>query len=143
MEKELLQDIENEVLDFIRRIVITDKQEGHLDRSAFMILRQLTILGPVGVTTLAEQLNLDSSTISRQAAALADKGYVDKKPKLDDKRAFFYSITTTGADILSENKQRRLDGLEIALRDWSVEECATFATLLKKYNESINMEKKM
>lgn len=140
MEKETLESIENEVIEFIRRMVITDKDRT-LDRSAFMILRQLHTYGPAGVKLLAEQLALDISTVSRQAASLADKQYVNKAPHPDDRRAYFYRITEEGSHILQENKQRRLAVLERALHDWSNEDGISFARLLSKYNEAVNRER--
>ena len=141
MKETALKMIENEVTDFIRRIVLTEKKDGRLDRSGFIILRLLFSEGPLGVKKIAEQLNLDISTISRQAAALVDKQYVHKIPNPDDGRAFFYEITNAGEQILEENKQQRLEGLELVLEDWTAEECDTFARLLKKYNQVVNLKK--
>ncbi|AIF44946.1 MarR family winged helix-turn-helix transcriptional regulator [Virgibacillus sp. SK37] len=141
MKRQALETIENEVTDFIRRIVLSERRDGSLDRSSFVILRQLTTHGPAGVKSLAKELNLDISTISRQAATLVDKQYVEKVPNPDDGRAFFYQITEPGKKILEENRQRRFEGLERALEEWTEEECASFAHLLKKYNHSVIKEK--
>lgn len=74
LRRQAIEVIENEVMDFIRRIITSERRNGRLDRSAFVILRQLSTHGPAGVKTLADQLHLDMSTVSRQAAALVEKG---------------------------------------------------------------------
>lgn len=137
MSKQSLEVIENEVTDFIRRIVMSEKRNGSLDRSAFIILRQLSTYGPAGVKSLAEELHLDISTVSRQAAALVEKNYVDKTPNPQDGRAYFYRITERGTTELDENKQRRFDRLACMLQGWSEEECETFGRLLRKYNHTV------
>ncbi|QHT48775.1 MarR family transcriptional regulator [Bacillus sp. SB49] len=130
--------IERQVTDFIRRIVLTEKQDDSLERSAYILLRQLTTYGPAGVKALSEDLHLDVSTISRQAAALVAKGYVEKIPNPNDGRAYFYRITKLGSEELEGNKQRRFERLSRVLSDWTDEEQETFGRLLKKYNETIN-----
>lgn len=140
MSKQSLEIIENEVTDFIRRIVMSEKRNGSLDRSAFIILRQLSTYGPSGVKSLADKLHLDISTVSRQAAALVETNYVDKTPNPHDGRAYFYRITELGTTELEENKQRRFDRLSTMLKEWSEEECETFGRLLQKYNHTVNEE---
>lgn len=137
MRRQAMEVIENEVMDFIRRIIMSEKKDGRLDRSAIVILRQLSTHGPAGVKTLADELHLDISTVSRQAAALVEKGYVDKTPNPRDGRAYFYRITDLGTKELNENKQRQIDRLTEVLEEWSDEECITFGQLLKKYNQTV------
>ncbi|WP_188454832.1 MarR family winged helix-turn-helix transcriptional regulator [Virgibacillus oceani] len=141
MNKESLETIEKEVSVFVRRIVISEKRNSRLERSAYILLRQLSTHGPAGVKTLAEQLHLDISTISRQAAALENKQYVDKVPNPHDGRAYFYRITELGNRELYEAKQRRYDRLANLLKDWSEEERESFGRLLEKYNRTVSEEK--
>ncbi|WP_347834936.1 MarR family transcriptional regulator [Gracilibacillus sp. JCM 18860] len=90
MSQPSLELIEKEITDFIRRIVISEKRNDQLERSAYIILRILSSNGPSGgVKSLAEALQLDISTISRQAAALESKSYVQRIPNPQDKRAYF------------------------------------------------------
>ncbi|MBO0995407.1 MarR family winged helix-turn-helix transcriptional regulator [Bacillus sp. SD088] len=137
MDKDAIKIIEEEVSLFIRRIVITEKRNGMLERSAYVLLRQLSVAGPVGVKSLSEQLKLDISTISRQAAALEQKEYIEKMPNPKDGRSYFYGITNLGIKELDDNKERRYDRLSEVLSDWSEEDKLTFGHLLKKYNQTI------
>ncbi|ASK61818.1 MarR family transcriptional regulator [Virgibacillus phasianinus] len=141
MSKKSIKLIENEVTDFIRRIVISEKRNGSLDRSAFVILRQLSTYGPAGVKTLSNELHLDISTVSRQAAALIEKKYVDKLPNPNDGRAYFYHITKLGTTELDANKQRRFERLSTILQDWTEEERVSFGHLLQKYNRTVHENK--
>ncbi|MFQ3545731.1 MarR family transcriptional regulator [Halobacillus rhizosphaerae] len=138
MSEPTLELIEQQVTNFIRRIVMTEKRNDSLDRSAYILLHQLSTNGPTGVKTLAVELHLDISTVSRQAAALVDKSYVDKTPNPEDGRAYFYRITELGAKELAENKQRRFERLSEILQDWPEEERQTFGRLLQKYNQTVN-----
>lgn len=81
-ERERLQNqnpvelIEYELTTFIRRAVYLDQSEkrtGNLERSSYLLLRQLDEFGPARVKELAESFKLDISTLSRQAAALEAK----------------------------------------------------------------------
>ncbi|MGM7722923.1 MarR family winged helix-turn-helix transcriptional regulator [Metabacillus sp. Hm71] len=138
-----LETIELEMAVLVRRLttITSDKKNWPLDRSAYLLLHQLYIDGSSGVKVLADEFQLDISTVSRQAAALEQKGYVIKVPDPTDGRAYFYQITDSGTKVLLENKQARLDRLTEVLNEWSDEECESFGELLKKFNES-SMRKK-
>lgn len=135
MSEPTIELIEQQVNDFIRRIVMTEKRKDSLDRSAYILLHQLSSNGPAGVKTLAEELHLDISTVSRQAAALVAKSYVEKTPNSQDGRAYFYQITRLGAKELEKNKQHRFERISEILQDWSEDEREIFGRLLQKYNQ--------
>lgn len=138
MSDESVELIERQITDFVRRIVMTEQREGRMERSAYILLRQLTTYGPSGVKALAEELHLDISTVSRQASALVEKNYVEKIPNPNDKRSYFYKITELGSDELEGNRRERFERLEEMLKGWSEEEQETFGRLLKRYNETVN-----
>ncbi|KKI92850.1 MarR family transcriptional regulator [Bacillus sp. SA1-12] len=133
-----LETIELEIAVMVRRLtsITSDKRNWLVDRSAYLLLHQLYVDGSSGVKALANEFQLDISTVSRQAAALEQKGYVSKVPDPTDGRAYFYQITDSGTKILFENKQARLGRLTEVLSEWSDEECKWFGELLKKFNES-------
>ncbi len=137
MDKDAIKLIENEISLFIRRIVISEKQNRMLERSAYVLLRQLSVEGPAGVKSLSEQLDLDISTVSRQAAALEQKKYIDKFPNPKDGRSYFYRITDSGIKELDDNRQRRYERLSDLLTEWTEDEKQTFGHLLKKYNQTV------
>ncbi|WP_079478705.1 MarR family winged helix-turn-helix transcriptional regulator [Halobacillus salinus] len=138
MSDESVELIERQITDFVRRIVMTEQREGRMERSAYILLRQLSTYGPAGVKALAENLHLDISTVSRQASALVEKDYVEKLPNPDDKRSYFYKITELGSEELEGNRRERFERLEEMLVGWTEEEQETFGRLLKRYNETAN-----
>lgn len=139
MKNPILEKIELEMAVLVRRVTsITSKNKiGNLDRSAYLLLHQLSVHGPLGVKTLADNLQLDTSTVSRQAASLEKKGYVYKVPDHVDRRAYFLQLTESGTVDFNEYKKARLDRFEVLTVDWTEEERKQFGHLLKKFNKAI------
>ncbi|WP_127540020.1 MarR family winged helix-turn-helix transcriptional regulator [Paenibacillus illinoisensis] len=138
MNDDTLFDIEKEMAVLVRYLTfVTNKRIGNLDRSAYLLLQQLSNQGPAGVKTISAVLLLDVSTVSRQAAALEQKGYVEKVPDEHDGRAYFYRITKTGSRELDLYKQITIERVANLLQEWSAEERRQFGELLKKFNQSI------
>ncbi|PKG22922.1 MarR family winged helix-turn-helix transcriptional regulator [Niallia nealsonii] len=125
-------DIELSVL--IRRVTSANRKIGHLDRSAYLLLHRILSQGPAGVKTLAEESRLDISTISRQTAALEQKGYVIRIPDLVDKRAYSLQITDLGRKEFADHQKLRFSAIKEVLKEWPEEEQQLFGKLLRKYN---------
>lgn len=138
MDKYSLEMIELELAILIRRTTSNsiNKKFGNLDRSAYLILRRIVEKGAVGVKVLAEEFQLDISTISRQAAALEHKGYLYRISDPLDGRAYYLEITEQGAEELFDYKRARLERITELVKDWSDDEREQFAKLLKKFNRS-------
>lgn len=139
MNEHSLETIELELAILIRRISLNTacNKLGNLDRSAYLLLHQLTSHGSAGVKALADEFHLDISTVSRQAAALEQKGYVYRIPDPTDGRAYSFQITELGIKEYNAHKQARLTKIADNLQDWSADECKSFGQLLRKYNNSI------
>lgn len=114
----------------------TYNKDSGLDRSAYLLLHQITSHGSAGVKALAEEFHLDVSTVSRQAAALEHKGYVARIPDPLDGRAFFLQITALGEKELRQYSQGRRARMAELLKDWTEEERETFGKLLTKFNRT-------
>ncbi|PYI52488.1 MarR family winged helix-turn-helix transcriptional regulator [Paenibacillus flagellatus] len=138
MEDKPLEAIYLELATLVRRATSSalDKKLGTLERSAFLLLHQLSEQGPVGVKTLSEQFRLDISTISRQTAALEAKGYVRRQPDPEDGRASTFAITELGMEQLTRTKRIRLERFAILFQDWTPDECRTLQQLLSKLNHT-------
>jgi len=139
MDEHALETIDFELAIIVRRITLitTYHKFGNLDRSAYLLLHQITSHGSTGVKALADESHLDISTVSRQVAALEQKGYVNKIHDPLDGRAYFLQITDLGTKEYKDYKQARLAKISTILRHWSDEECEVFGQLLRKYNRSI------
>jgi DNA-binding MarR family transcriptional regulator len=138
MTKHPVETIEIELAIFSRRFIAatTNKKVGNLDRAAYLLLHQISSHGSAGVKALAEEFHLDMSTISRQTAALEQKGYVYRIPDPQDGRAYSLQITESGTAELALNKQARLEYLARHLQDWTLEDQQRFGELLNKFNST-------
>lgn len=139
MNEQFLEMIELELAILIRRTtsVTSNKRQWSLDRSAYLLLRRIASRGPVGVKVLAGEFQLDISTVSRQAAALEQKGYLYKIPDPLDGRAYSFQITELGKKELHDHMQARLERIAELLQDWPEEDCQAFGQLLRKFNHAL------
>ncbi|MGG3470294.1 MarR family transcriptional regulator [Neobacillus pocheonensis] len=140
MKEDSLETIELELAILIRRVTSTSSRIGNLDRSAYLLLHHIATKGAAGVKALAGEFRLDISTISRQAAALEQKGYLSRIPDETDGRAYSLQITEQGLKELKEDKQTRMKRVGEVTRTWTDEERQTFGMFLKKYNQSVFKE---
>ncbi|MGN7764502.1 MarR family winged helix-turn-helix transcriptional regulator [Paenibacillus sp. 22594] len=134
--------IELEMAILVRRLVsmTTYRKIGNLDRSAYLLLHQIASHGSAGVKALSDEFHLDISTVSRQAAALEQKGYVKRIPDPVDGRAYSLEMTDMGEEVLNENKQARQESIGKMLSTWSDGERVIFGELLRKFNAAIHEE---
>ncbi|MDD9266374.1 MarR family winged helix-turn-helix transcriptional regulator [Paenibacillus sp. GCM10023248] len=139
MHQQSIETIEEELAIFIRRVTSfsSHRKLGNLDRAAYLLMHRISKEVPTGVKILAEQLQLDISTVSRQAAALEQKGYVSKLPDPQDGRSYSLQLTELGLTEMAEYKRVRSNKLKELLQDWSDEDAENFAQLLHKFNRSI------
>lgn len=106
MDEQSLEELEVELSILIRRVTHTSshKKTSSLDRSAYLLLHEIVTAGPAGVKALAIEFQLDVSTVSRQAAALEQKGYLLRIPDETDGRAYTLQITETGLEEFQKEK---------------------------------------
>jgi DNA-binding MarR family transcriptional regulator len=135
VEEKCLELIEYELGILVRRASF-NKKIGNLERSAYLLLYQVSIYGPNGVKELANEFHLDISTVSRQAAALESKGYVQRLPDPTDGRASYFQITELGMRELTEAKQARMARFSKIFKNWSSDECEKFRELLVRLNRT-------
>ncbi len=73
---------------------------GDVDWSAQLLITRLAADGPVRLSELAEKMQADPSTISRQVATLVKDGYVERRADPVDGRASLLVVTDRGAAAL-------------------------------------------
>lgn len=95
-------------------------------------------LAPVRVSELAESVDLDLSTVSRQVRDLVAGGLVDKAPDPDDGRASLLSLTAYGAAVLEAVSEGRREVLAEAIADWTDEERDELARSLLRLNAGLS-----
>ncbi|WP_227396878.1 MarR family winged helix-turn-helix transcriptional regulator [Jeotgalibacillus aurantiacus] len=139
MKEESLRAIELEMAILARRIttIALNRKDESLVRSAYLLLHQISTKGPAGVKDLAEELQLDISTVSRQAASLEQKGYVKKIQSPSDRRSYFFELTQSGETEMKQYRNIRREKVANLLNDWTDEEREQFGKLLSKFNEAM------
>lgn len=111
--------------------------EDTLDFSVVPILKVLGGCGPLRLSSLAEVLELDASTVSRHVKQLEDRGYLGRTTDPDDGRASRIAITDEGRNALAAHVDRRKALLTQALDDWSAADREQLRSLLDRFNRRI------
>ena len=127
--------LHTEVSDLVRVYQFRDRDKiccHDVSVTQCYALESLLLRGPMQLNALAAELFLDKSTTSRVIDALERKGYVERMPKADDRRAVALRVTRSGRalherihkDLIAQQKDL-LQGLDPDLR-------ATVADVIQK-----------
>jgi DNA-binding MarR family transcriptional regulator len=108
--------------------------EHDVEWSSHMVLKCIQSCGQLRATELAEHLQSDPSTVSRQVAALVKDGLVERRADPDDGRASLLALTPQADSVLAEHDQIRLDFFAQVLDGWSDAELRRFAGMLHRFN---------
>jgi DNA-binding MarR family transcriptional regulator len=103
-----------------------------IDYSAFPILKLLGHAGPMRLSALANDLQLDASTVSRHARQLEDRGLLLRTDDPDDGRASRVAVSDQGAACLEQGFASRRAMITAALDGWTQEERDTLRDLLHR-----------
>jgi DNA-binding MarR family transcriptional regulator len=119
---------------FIRtRSRMLDAAKHDVEWSAHVLLRALSHEGPMRSSVLAERVESDPSTVSRQVAALVRDGLVERRADLDDGRATLLVLTAKADSILREQNEIRLQYFNRMLQNWSAADLRRLAELLGRF----------
>jgi DNA-binding MarR family transcriptional regulator len=118
--------------------------EHDLEWSSHLLLKCIgSSEQPMRAGALADFLQSDPSTVSRQVAALVKDGYVERQADPDDGRASLLVLTGKARDLLAEHDQIRLEFFARIVDGWSDAELKRFAAQLERFTrayESANTE---
>lgn len=114
------------------------KPHRALDRAAYVILRHLQQEGPQNVSAIAERLNLDGSTVTRQVTALQQDGLIERRPDPRDGRGTVIDPTEIGLKQVDAVRAARRDLYDKVLTDWSEEDRGTLATMLERLTHAMD-----
>src|SRR3954471_19347613 len=90
-----------------------------LDRAAYVILRTLQQDGPQNVSAIADGLNLDGSTVTRQVTALEKDGLIERQADPRDGRGTVIEPTALGLKQVDTVRAARRELYDNVLADWS------------------------
>ena len=134
--------ISRELGQFMRRMMRMQSRRADpdgpaLDRAAFQLLHRLVADGPARLSTLAADLVVDLSVVSRQIAALEAEGLVVRTADPADRRASLIAASDAGTDLVNRKRARFKQWLRTMLADWTEQERAEFALLMRRFNAAM------
>jgi DNA-binding MarR family transcriptional regulator len=106
--------------------------------SAQLLITKLAVEGPIRSSALAELVQSDPSTVSRQVAALVKAGYVERRADPIDGRASLLVVTARGEQIYEEHRQLRNEHYQHTLAEWTDAECLSFAAMMSRFTDDID-----
>jgi len=110
---------------------------ARVEMPAAAVLATLDDRGRLRLSTLAELLHLDLSSVSRQVATLVEEGWVSRERDPADSRAWLLELTATGRDVLARVRAGRVHRLRELLPDWSDGELEAFAGVLHRFRTDL------
>jgi DNA-binding MarR family transcriptional regulator len=105
-------------------------------RGGLAVLRVLE-RGPHGVGDVAHALRVDVSVASRQVAALADAGLVERDVAADDRRVRTVVLTDAGRALAARHASTAQDLAARVFADWSDDEIDAAATQFRKVADAV------
>jgi DNA-binding MarR family transcriptional regulator len=115
------------------RARLLNKPHGELEWSALLLAKVLVIQGPLRAGMLAELVQSDPSTVSRQVAQLVADGFVERKTDPVDGRASMLVATAKAHRVVDEHRKIRDAHYSGILEDWSEQDRDQFAALLARF----------
>ena len=103
----------------------------------FTVLARIRLLQPVRISDVAEDMDNDRSTVSRQVAELTTLGCVERHADPSDGRVVVLTLTPLGEDVIGRVFQAWLDVLEEMTADWSARDRTQLVTLLRRLDGAL------
>ena len=97
-------------------------------------MRTLDGLGPSCINRLAQELHLDSSTVTRQVGVLESGGLVVRHVDPNDGRSWLIDLTARGRKAMRTVERGRHHAIDSMLDGWPTEEVHDLARIITKLN---------
>lgn len=91
----------------------------------------------MSVSTLAELLHLDASTVARQVAVLQAGGLIDRHLDPSDRRSSVVVLTATGRRVMHSVERKRWNQFATLTKDWTSVDRDRFGRLTEMLNASL------
>jgi DNA-binding MarR family transcriptional regulator len=112
-----------------------------LDRAGYWLLVRISGQAPIRLSELADSVDLDLSTVSRQMANLVTSGLVVKVPDPEDGRASLLSLSDRGWTVLEAVSEARRQVLAETVADWTEAERNALADGLIRLEAGLHQAK--
>jgi DNA-binding MarR family transcriptional regulator len=129
--------VELELMKLVRHLETFGRKSSlyrEVDRAGYLALRTLDGLGPSCINGLANELHLDSSTVTRQVSALESGGFVTRRVDPNDGRSWLIDLTPQGRKAMRTVERGRRKAIDSMLADWRSEEVHDLARMIAKLN---------
>ena len=129
--------VELELLKLVRHLETFGRRSSlyrEVDRAGYIALRTLDGLGPSCINRLAQELHLDSSTVTRQVGVLESGDLVTRHVDPNDGRSWLIDLTALGRKAMRTVERGRHQAIDSMLRDWSTDEVHDLARIITKLN---------
>jgi DNA-binding MarR family transcriptional regulator len=101
------------------------------------ILPYISRAQPVRVSDLAQMMQVEIPTVSRQLKSLSERGLIARSPHPDDGRSTLVSFTPTGRTVYDRLFDAWLLTLDEVLAEWPDAEVVAFASHLRRFGEAL------
>jgi len=129
--------VELELLKLVRHLETFGRKSSlyeEVDRAGYLALRTLDELGPSCINSLAHELHLDSSTVTRQVGVLESGGLVTRHVDPHDGRSWLIDLTSPGRKAMRIVEHGRHQAIDSMLRGWPTEEVHDLARMITQLN---------
>jgi DNA-binding MarR family transcriptional regulator len=129
--------VELELLKLVRHLETFGRKSSlyqEVDRAGYLALRTLDDLGPSCINGLAQELHLDSSTVTRQVSALESGDFVTRRVDPNDGRSWLIDLTPRGRKAMRTVERGRREAIHSMLASWQSEEVHDLARKIAKLN---------
>jgi len=133
--------VELELLKLVRHLENFGRKSSlyqEIDRAGYIALRTLDGLGASCINRLAQELHLDSSTVTRQVGALESGGLVVRHVDPNDGRSWLIDLTARGRKVMRTVERGRHHAIDSMLDGWPHEEVRDLARMITKLNLALS-----
>lgn len=116
----------------------TPALEPTLERSAYLVLSVLEQQPVANISTIAEVLRLDASTVTRQVVAMESAALVERRRDPADGRGTLVVATPRGIAELAATREVRSAVYGDVLADWTPADRTALASLLHRLNADLD-----
>lgn len=115
----------------------TRHPDDTVDPSCFPLAKRLMHADAMRVSDLAIDVELDTSTVSRQIKQLELKGIVERTTDPDDGRASLVRLTDEGRSTMQAGFRRRFERIQAVLEPWSERDRQQLQRLLTRLTHNL------
>ncbi|MCR8969244.1 MarR family winged helix-turn-helix transcriptional regulator [Facklamia sp. 7083-14-GEN3] len=117
---------------YFEKLVKKDANQSDMNVTEFAVLELLYNRGPQPIQQIGNRILIASSSTTYVIDKLCNKGYVERKPDLNDRRVTFAEITAEGTKLMDEIYPEHRKHLLDVFEDFSTDEVLEMKRLLQK-----------